>query len=368
MPTRFATLAVGLLASLPLAVWTMAAGAQEQLPWTRGSAPSYQPPDRYYADPPAATNGSPASTNGSYAPRYGAPTSDAYSPRYPTTNPAPNDAYAPPYATGRTGVNDAYVPRYGANQPRADDAYAPPRGNEFAQAPGGYRPDAGQPAQTYGQPYPSQQGNGQTYSSAPGPTYGQPYTAPGQGYDDPRGPGYGQPGSERDRGLPPYENGTDTFSSREILDAGHGFFGSVSKGLAGVVEYAFQKQGRPNGYILGQDAGGAFVAGLRYGEGTLYTKDAGAHRVYWQGPSIGWDAGVEGSKVMVLVYNLRDPEDVYQRFGGLDGSAYLVGGVGVTFLKNDDIVLAPIRAGLGVRLGANLGYLKYTRQPTWNPF
>ena len=100
------------------------------------------------------------------------------------------------------------------------------------------------------------------------------------------------------------------------LDAGHRFFGTVTKGLAEVVEYAFQQQGRPNGYILGQDAGGAFVAGLRYGEGTLYTKDAGSHRVYWQGPSIGYDVGGDGSKVMVLVYNLRDPADIYQRFGG----------------------------------------------------
>jgi hypothetical protein len=359
MPTRFATLAVALLASLPIAVWTMTASAQEQLPWARGSEPSYQPPDRAYADPPA-------STNDAYVPRYGRDrpaAGDAYSPRYQAPGPAANDAYSPPYASGRAGGNDAAMPpRYGASQPRPDDAYAPPRGGEFAQAPGSYRPD------TYGQPYPAQQGNGQAYSSSSGPPYGQPYTAPGQDYDNPPGPGYGQPGAERERGLPPYEDGTNTFSSREILDAGHGFFGSVSKGLAGVVEYAFQKQGRPNGYILGQDAGGAFVAGLRYGEGTLYTKDAGAHRVFWQGPSIGWDAGVEGSKVMVLVYNLRDPEDVFQRFAGLDGSAYLVGGVGVTFLQNEGIILAPIRSGLGVRLGANVGYLKYTRRPTWNPF
>ncbi len=152
------------------------------------------------------------------------------------------------------------------------------------------------------------------------------------------------------------------------MEAGHGFFGSVSKGLASVVEYVFQKQGRPNGYILGQDAGGAFVAGLRYGEGILYTKDAGSHRVYWQGPSIGYDAGAEGSKVLMLVYNLRDPEEIYQRFGGVDGSAYLVGGLGVTFQKSAHVIVAPIRSGVGLRLGANIGYLKYTRRPTWNPF
>jgi hypothetical protein len=146
------------------------------------------------------------------------------------------------------------------------------------------------------------------------------------------------------------------------------FFGGVTKGLASVVEYAFQQQGRPNGYILGQDAGAAFVAGLRYGEGILYTKDAGNHRVYWQGPSIGYDAGGDGSKVMVLVYNLRDPSEIYRRFGGVDGSAYMVGGVGLTFQKNGGLVTAPIRTGIGLRLGANVGYLKYTRAPTWNPF
>jgi len=152
------------------------------------------------------------------------------------------------------------------------------------------------------------------------------------------------------------------------MQTGHSFFGSVSKGLANVVEYAFKNQGRPNGYILGQEASGAFVAGLRYGEGILYTRDAGTHRVYWQGPSIGYDAGAEGSKVMMLVYNLRDPGDMYQRFGGVDGSAYFVGGVGVTFQKSGDIVVAPIRSGVGLRLGANVGYLKYTPRPTWNPF
>ncbi|MEZ5854138.1 MAG: DUF1134 domain-containing protein [Hyphomicrobiaceae bacterium] len=159
-----------------------------------------------------------------------------------------------------------------------------------------------------------------------------------------------------------------TFSMREIVDAGHGFFGSISQGLASVIEYAFKRQGRPNGYILGEDVGGAFVAGLRYGEGRLYTRDAGTHKVFWQGPSIGYDAGAEGSKVMVLVYRLRDPRDVYQRFGGVAGSAYVVGGVGLTFQQRDNIVLAPIRAGVGLRLGANVGYLKYTRRPTWNPF
>ena len=189
-------------------------------------------------------------------------------------------------------------------------------------------------------------------------SYNQPYYGQQGRYDGPNGP----PQAYRD------ERRDNSYSSNEIVQAGHSFFGTVTQGLARVIEYAFQQQGRPNGYILGQDAGGAFVAGLRYGEGMLYTKDAGTQRVYWQGPSIGYDAGGDGSKVMVLVYNLRDPSDIYRRFGGVDGSAYMVGGVGLTFQKNGDLVTAPIRTGVGLRLGANVGYLKYTRAPTWNPF
>jgi hypothetical protein len=193
--------------------------------------------------------------------------------------------------------------------------------------------------------------------------YGEPYHAPGEAaapYDRDIGPG---PRREYADQAPPA-----AYERNEIVDAGHQFFGSVSQGLANVIEYAFQRQGRPNGYILGEDAGGAFVAGLRYGEGKLFTKDAGQHKVYWQGPSLGYDFGAEGSKTMVLVYNLRDPREVYHRFGGVQGSAYLVGGVSIQFQKYGDVILAPIRSGVGLRLGANVGYLKYTRTPTWNPF
>jgi hypothetical protein len=200
--------------------------------------------------------------------------------------------------------------------------------------------------------------------------YGPPVKA-----GPPPGEGYYPPGVDPNKGLPgePYAGpgygGSDkTFSQNEIVDAGHRFFGTITQGLASVIEHAFEQQGRPNGYILGQDAGGAFIAGVRFGEGVLYTRDAGAHKVYWQGPSIGYDAGGDGSKVMVLVYNLRDPSDIYRRFGGVDGSAYVVGGIGLTFQKNGPIVTAPIRTGVGLRLGANIGYLKYTRLPTWNPF
>ncbi|SIQ36918.1 hypothetical protein SAMN05880582_1011628 [Rhizobium sp. RU20A] len=158
------------------------------------------------------------------------------------------------------------------------------------------------------------------------------------------------------------------YSMQEIVDAGHGFFGSTSGGLAKVVERAFQQYGLPNGYILGQEGSGAFVAGLTYGEGQLYTKNAGQHDVYWQGPSLGLDVGGQGSRAMMLVYNLPSVPALYKRFGGVNGSAYVVAGVGMTVLTDDNIVVVPIRTGIGARLGVSVGYLKLTQQPTWNPF
>jgi hypothetical protein len=158
------------------------------------------------------------------------------------------------------------------------------------------------------------------------------------------------------------------YSSNELINAGHQFFGSVSQGLASVIEKAISNWGQPNGYILGQEAGGAIVAGLRYGDGTLYTKNAGDLRVYWQGPSVGWDWGGDGARTMMLVYNLPRTDAVYQRFAGVDGSAYFIGGFGMTALTASNILVVPIRAGVGLRLGANIGYLKFTPEATWNPF
>jgi hypothetical protein len=199
-----------------------------------------------------------------------------------------------------------------------------------------------------------------------------PYSPGAYPQGDPGGPGRpyeAAPAAGTDGAyVPPEAQAQDTFTMEEIKETGHRFFGKVSVGFAKVVEYAFQRAGKPNGYILGEEAGGAFVAGLRYGEGVLYTKDAGEHRVFWQGPSIGYDFGADGSKTMVLVYDLRSPGEIYNNFAGIDGSAYFIGGVGITFLNNEKVVLAPIRSGLGLRLGANIGYLKYTREPTWNPF
>jgi hypothetical protein len=163
---------------------------------------------------------------------------------------------------------------------------------------------------------------------------------------------------------PPQQN----YAPDELVAAGHRFFGTVSRGLASVIEQAVSQWGQPNGYVLGEEAGGAFIGGLRYGEGMLYTKNAGDLKVYWQGPTIGYDFGGEGARTMMLVYNLPATQAIYQRFAGIDGSAYLVGGFGMTALTANDIVLVPIRSGVGLRLGANIGYLKFTPASTWNPF
>jgi hypothetical protein len=161
---------------------------------------------------------------------------------------------------------------------------------------------------------------------------------------------------------------SDTFSADEILKTGGDFFGSVSQGLASVVEKAVSQFGLPNGYILGDEGSGAFILGARYGEGTLYTRNQGDYSLFWQGPSIGFDAGGDGSKVMMLVYNLSSTNDIYARYPGVDGSAYIVGGLGMTVMKHGNVVVVPIRSGVGLRAGISVGYLRFTDQPTWNPF
>jgi len=160
----------------------------------------------------------------------------------------------------------------------------------------------------------------------------------------------------------------EQFSPDEIVDNGNRFFGSVSRGLADGVQEAARRWGLPNAYILGQEASGAFVGGLRYGEGKMYTRNAGSQRVYWQGPSIGFDAGADGDRTMMLVYNLPETGAIFDRFGGLAGSAYFVGGLGFTALSAKGVVVVPIRTGLGWRLGVNVNYLKFTQRATWNPF
>ncbi|MEO9340239.1 EipA family protein [Mesorhizobium sp. SB112] len=158
------------------------------------------------------------------------------------------------------------------------------------------------------------------------------------------------------------------YTMQEIVDSGHNFFGSASGGLASVIEKVFSSYGLPNGYILGEEGSGALIGGLTYGEGTLYTKNAGDHKLFWQGPSLGWDFGGQGSRTMMLVYNLDDVSSLYNRFGGVAGSAYVIAGVGFNVMRAGNMLLVPVRTGVGARLGVNLGYLKLTARPTWNPF
>ena len=160
----------------------------------------------------------------------------------------------------------------------------------------------------------------------------------------------------------------DTFSPDELVDSGHQFFGSVSRGLALAIREAVRRWGEPDGYILGQEGSGAFFGGLRYGEGQLFKRRGPGSRVYWQGPTLGFDVGGEGARTMMLVYNLQSLPELYKRFIEVDGSAYLVAGVGLTAARADDTIVVPIRTGVGLRLGVNVGYLKFTDSPTWNPF
>ena len=159
-----------------------------------------------------------------------------------------------------------------------------------------------------------------------------------------------------------------TYSREEILAAGKTFFGGTTEGLAKAVERAFSENGEPVAYIEGEEGGGAIIAGLRYGQGYLSYKGGGRGPVFWQGPSIGWDFGGNASKVFTLVYNLKRTDQLFQRYPGVEGSLYVVAGVGLNYLRSGDVVLAPIRTGVGLRAGANIGYLHFTREPSYVPF
>jgi hypothetical protein len=157
------------------------------------------------------------------------------------------------------------------------------------------------------------------------------------------------------------------FTVQDIVSAGSNFFGEVSQGLASIVERAVSQYGLPNGYILGTEGSFAFIAGARFGEGILYTRNAGQHRLYWQGPSIGVDFGGTGDRVMMLVYNLPSVPAIYDRFPGVAGSAHFIAGFAMNVVARDQVTIVPIMSGVGARLGVNVGYLKFTDYPTFNP-
>ena len=159
-----------------------------------------------------------------------------------------------------------------------------------------------------------------------------------------------------------------TYREDDLIGAAEGVFGKGAEGVAKMIQDLLAKQGEPNGYIVGREAGGAFIVGARYGSGTLYHKVEGQRPVYWTGPSIGFDAGANAGSTFVLVYNLYDSEDLYTRFPAGEGQAYLVGGMTASYLRKGDVVLIPIRVGAGLRLGINAGYMKFSKEQRWLPF
>lgn len=169
---------------------------------------------------------------------------------------------------------------------------------------------------------------------------------------------------------PPAVNaqGDTTYHQDDLIGAAEGVFGKGAQGLAQMIEDLLKKQGEPNGYIVGREGSGALVVGLRYGSGTLHHKVEGERPVYWTGPSIGLDAGANAGSAFVLVYNLYDSQDLYKRFAAGEGQAYFVGGFHVSYLKRGDVVLIPVRMGAGLRLGANVGYMKFSQKQRWMPF
>ncbi len=160
----------------------------------------------------------------------------------------------------------------------------------------------------------------------------------------------------------------DTYSQEEVVEAVSDFFGVTAEAAAAVVERVFSDLGRPVGYVAGEEVAAALGVGLRYGEGQLTLRNGRHEHVYWQGPSIGFDTGGNASRVFVLIYHMNDPDQIFRRFPGVEGSAYFVGGMGVNYQRADNITLAPIRSGVGLRAGANVGYLAYSRRRNWLPF
>lgn len=169
-------------------------------------------------------------------------------------------------------------------------------------------------------------------------------------------------------GQPAIAQEDDTYDQETILEATEGFFGDTTKGLAKVIQRVFEDQGRPNGYIAGEEVSAAIGIGLRYGEGTLHRKNGETLKVFWQGPSIGFDLGGNASKVFTLIYHMKDSTEIFQRIAGVEGTYYLIAGVGVNYQQSGNLILAPIRTGLGLRGGVNVGYLHYRREFSWLPF
>ena len=203
--------------------------------------------------------------------------------------------------------------------------------------------------------------------------YQQPAPAPEPGFDAEYQPVEQGVEAETPAAAPPAASSqltppADTLPREDIFSAAEGVFGKGAQGLAGVLENILKDQGEPVAYIAGQEAGGAFIVGLRYGSGTMRHRVEGDRPVYWTGPSVGFDAGADANKVFVLVYNLNDAQKLFRRYPAAEGRAYAVGGFTASYLRRGDVVLIPVRLGVGLRLGANVGYMKFSETTKWMPF
>ena len=213
-----------------------------------------------------------------------------------------------------------------------------------------------------------------------------PYEAPADEPAAPQDPAYGVE-QEDAAGAPPVwseqqaeeaasaavegadvDNPATTYREDDLIGAAEGVFGKGAEGVANMIRKLLADQGEPNGYIVGREAGGAFVVGARYGSGTLFHKVEGEMPVYWTGPSVGFDAGANAGSTFVLVYNLYDTEELYERFPAAEGQAYVIGGLHASYVRKGDVVLIPIRMGAGLRLGVNAGYLRFSKKQRWLPF
>ncbi len=215
--------------------------------------------------------------------------------------------------------------------------------------------------------------NGQpTVAATPEPVPVQDTTPEGQAAPPPVSPPPPPPTTNPDAAADARADRTtaaaNTFERDDLLAAGEGVFGKGAEGLAGILEKILKDQGRPNAYIAGREASGAIIVGVRYGSGIMTHKVEGQQPVYWTGPSVGFDLGGDANKVFVLVYNLYDTEDLFHRFPGAEGRLYFVGGFAATYLRRGNVVLIPIRLGVGWRAGVNVGYMNFTHKSRWLPF
>lgn len=282
---------------------------------------------------------------------------------------APLQVTPPPKPLPPVAAPDARAPVSPETKPRAAETRAPPA------VPAGPRPERTAAVEPVLPPSPERSpGSARITRNTLPPVSadsGAPMPPPLDEADRPTSlapppPGAALPPPGIDPLPAPEEEG---YSISDIREAGRGVFGTITAEFAGAINYAFQSYGQPNAYISGAEGGAAIMAGLRYGKGTLYRKTAPPTPIFWQGPSAGLDLGAEGSNAMFLVYNLDDdPDAIYGRFSGIGGSAYVAGGIGVNVLGKGRVVMVPIRSGLGLRIGANLAYLKFTERQTWNPF